>query len=61
MGFPGGSDGKGSACSAGDPASTPGLERSPGEGNGNHASIFFSFSFYQLEANYFIVAVFAIH
>ena len=35
MGFPGGSDGKESACNAGDPASNPGLGRSPGEGNGN--------------------------
>ena len=34
-GFPGGSDGKESACSAGDPGSIPGLGRSPGEGNGN--------------------------
>ena len=33
--FPGGSDGKESACSAGDPGSIPGLGRSPGEGNGN--------------------------
>ena len=33
--FPGGSDGKESACSAGDPSSIPGLGRSPGEGNGN--------------------------
>ena len=32
--FPGGSDGKASACSAGDPGSIPGLGRSPGEGNG---------------------------
>ena len=31
-GFPGGSDGKESACNVGDPGSTPGLERSPGEG-----------------------------
>ena len=31
----GGSDGNESACSAGDPGSSPGLERSPGEGNGN--------------------------
>ena len=31
----GGSDGNESACSAGDPGSIPGLERSPGEGNGN--------------------------
>ena len=30
MGFPGGSDGKGSACNAGDPGSIPGLGSSPG-------------------------------
>ena len=35
MGFPGGSDGKESACNAGDPGSVPGLGRYPGEGNGN--------------------------
>ena len=34
-GFPSGSEGKASACNAGDPASIPGLGRSPGEGNGN--------------------------
>ena len=34
MGFPGGSDGKESACNPGDPGSNPGLGRSPGEGNG---------------------------
>ena len=34
-GFPGGSDGKVSACNAGDLGSIPGLGRSPGEGNGN--------------------------
>ena len=33
--FPGGSDGKASACNAGDTGSIPGLGRSPGEGNGN--------------------------
>ena len=33
--FPGGSDGKESACNAGDPGSIPGLRRSPGEENGN--------------------------
>ena len=33
MGFPGGSDGKESACSAGDLGLIPGLGRSPGEGN----------------------------
>ena len=35
QGFPGGSDGKDPACSAGDPGLIPGSGRSPGEGNGN--------------------------
>ena len=35
LGFPGGSDGKESACNAGDPGSIPGSGRSLGEGNGN--------------------------
>ena len=34
-GFPGGSDGKESACNAGDPGSIPGSGRSLGERNGN--------------------------
>ena len=34
MGFPGGSDGKESACNAGDPGLILGSGRSPGEGNG---------------------------
>ena len=33
QGFPGGSDGKESACNAGDPDLLSGLGRSPGEGN----------------------------
>ena len=33
--LPGGSDGKASACNAGDPGLIPGSGRSPGEGNGN--------------------------
>ena len=33
--FSGGSDGKESACNAGDPGSIPGSRRSPGGGNGN--------------------------
>ena len=33
--FPGGSDGKESACNAGDPDSVPGSGRSPGEVNGS--------------------------
>ena len=35
MGFLRGSDGKDTACNAGDPGSIPGSGRSPGEGNGN--------------------------
>ena len=35
MGFPGGSDGKESACNVGDPGLIPELGRSPGKGNGN--------------------------
>ena len=35
MGFPGDSDGKESACNAGDLALIPGLGRSPGRGHGN--------------------------
>ena len=35
MGFPGGSGGKESDCTAGDLGSIPGWGRSPGEGNGN--------------------------
>ena len=34
-GFPSGSDGKESACDAGDLSLIPGLGRSPGEGNDN--------------------------
>ena len=33
-GFPGGSDGKVSACNAGDPGLIPGSGSSPGKGNG---------------------------
>ena len=33
--FPGGSEGKKSACNVGDPGSIPGSGGSPGEGNGN--------------------------
>ena len=35
LGFPDGSDGKASACNAGDLGLILGLGRSPGEGNGN--------------------------
>ena len=34
-GFPGDSEGKASACNAGNPGSIPGLGRSPGQGNSN--------------------------
>ena len=36
--FPGGSDGKASACNAGNLGWIPGSGRSPGEGNGNPLS-----------------------
>ena len=36
LGFPGGSDGKESACNSGDMGLIPGLGRSPGKGHGNH-------------------------
>jgi len=39
-GFPGGSDGKESACNAGNPGLIPGSERSPGEGNGKPTQVF---------------------
>ena len=39
LGFPCSSVSKESACSIGDRGSTPGLGRSPGEGNGNPLSI----------------------
>ena len=35
LGFPGGSEGKASACNVGDLGSVPGSGRSPGEGKGN--------------------------
>ena len=38
--FPGGSGGKESACSAGDPGSVPGLGRSSGEGKGHPLQYF---------------------
>ena len=37
-GFPGSSDGKGSAYNVGGPGSIPGSGRAPGEGNGNPPS-----------------------
>ena len=40
MGFLGGSDGKDSTCNAGNMGSTPGLRRSPGEGDGNPLQYF---------------------
>ena len=40
VGFPGGSEGKESVCSAGDLGSIPGLGRSPGEANGNPLQYF---------------------
>ena len=40
QGFPGGSDGKESACNPGDLGSVPGLGRSPLRGHGNPLSVF---------------------
>ena len=40
MGFPVGSDGKESACNAGDLSSVPGLGRSLGKGNGLPTPVF---------------------
>ena len=40
MGFPGGSERKEAACNAGDLGSIPGLERSPGEGDGLPTTVF---------------------
>ena len=40
QGFPSGSDGKESVCSAVDLGSIPGSGRSPGEGNGNPSPVF---------------------
>ena len=37
--FPGSSDGKESACNAGDPGLIPGSRRSPGEASGNPFAI----------------------
>ena len=39
MGFPGGSDGKESTCSAGDLGLIPSLGKSPAGGHGYHSSI----------------------
>ena len=40
LGFPGGSDGKESACNAGDPGSILGSGRPPGEGNWQPTPVF---------------------
>ena len=40
VGFPGGLDGKESACNARDPGLIPGLGGSPGEGNGHPLQYF---------------------
>ena len=40
QGFPGGSDGEESVCNARDLGLIPGLERSPGEGNGQSTPVF---------------------
>ena len=47
-GFPGGSDGKASACNMEDPCWIPGLGRSPGEGNYKVESLEFNWPCYLL-------------
>ena len=47
-GFPGGPDGKESACNAGDPDPIPGSGRSPGEGNGQPTPVFLPEKFHGL-------------
>ena len=48
MGFPGGSDGKESACNAGDIGSIPGLGRYPGEGERLPTPVFWPGEFHGL-------------
>ena len=48
FGFPGGSDGKASACNAGNSGSIPGLGRSPGEGKGYPTPVFWPREFHGL-------------
>ena len=52
LGFPGGSDGKEPACSAGDLGSVPGLERSPGEGNDNPLTVLLPGEFHGQRASW---------
>ena len=47
-GFPGDSDGKESACNAGDTGSIPGLRRPPGEGKGYPLQLFWPGEFHGL-------------
>ena len=52
MGFPGGLDGKESACYTGDPGLIPESGRSPGEGNGyplQHSFFFFVIYLFLIE------------
>ena len=49
-GFPGGSDGKASACNVGDPGSIHGWGRSPGEGNGNPLQLLLPGKFHGLRS-----------
>ena len=51
VGFPGGSDGKESACNAGDLGSIPGLGRSPGEGKGYPFQYYWAFLVSQMIKN----------
>ena len=51
LGFPCGSDGKESACNAGDLGSIPGLGRSPGEGMGYPLQYCWAFLVAQMAKN----------
>ena len=51
MGFPGGSNGKESACNAGDPGLISGLGRSPGEGNSKPTPVFLPGEFHGLRGS----------
>ena len=52
MGFSSGSDGKESACSAGDLGSIPGLGRSPGEGERLPTPVFWPGEFHGLYSSW---------
>ena len=58
MGFPGGSDGKESACNARDPGSIPGSRRYPEEVNGLHTPVIFPEEFHEARSHILISNIF---